>query len=500
MSTVACERNLPLKVEKQGIVSILGSNTQAAKPPAAASFRRTLSADMSSKKWLAENGLTKHPVMKRVSSSAQLSLISAIDHHSSSSEGEEEESYGKKSNQIPKQEDVWTSIVSQKKTEKLPPPYVHPLVKKSSSSLCSKSLEICTESLGSETGSDKVTSESLGSETGFDKVTLCEPLETGSEVNASGKVLEPPQEKERSQGSFLRKTPAVAKYNSSTASNKKMQSKSFPPPIPLLAGSSERPSLHMHSHRENGRFVLEAISVPSTKKLQAHRQDGRLRLTLIQPPTCQQHVQQPDRDKAVIFDQKGYKIEDNLEDVFDILAQKDDENDDDETTEEIEEELDEFQETVMEHAVPKKARGVINIHRSALMMKKIMGLENQNPKWSPTFNHAAANVETKHEDEKKITLPQSLPPRPRTTRSMPTIPPPATSFNAYEYFWRPKPATTGLKDPLTHCPALKNDTGNNIVASNKPKSYEQQELLALRNCKKARRSLLSWDAYCIATT
>ncbi|OWM89373.1 hypothetical protein CDL15_Pgr024121 [Punica granatum] len=35
------------------------------------------------------------------------------------------------------------------------PPYVHPLGKKSASSLSSKSLEVCTESLGSETGSEK---------------------------------------------------------------------------------------------------------------------------------------------------------------------------------------------------------------------------------------------------------------------------------------------------------------------------------------------------------
>ncbi|WOH01717.1 hypothetical protein DCAR_0521102 [Daucus carota subsp. sativus] len=494
MSTVACERNLPLEVkEKQGIVSILGSNSQATKPPAAASFRRTLSADMSSKKWLADNGFTKHPVMKRVLSSAQLSFISTIDHQSSSSDEEEEEFNGKKSNQIPKQDDVWSSIVSQKKTEELPPPYVHPLVKKSSSSLCSKSLEICTESLGSETGSDKV--------------TMSEPLETGSEFNGLGKVQERPQplaqqEKEISQGSLFGKTAAVAKYNNSTASNKRMQSKSFPPPIPLLAGSSEGPSLHMHSHRENGRLVLEAISVPSTKKLQAHRQDGRLRLTLIQPPTGQHNVQKPDRDKAVISDREEYKIEDSLEDVFDILEQEDDEIDilkDDETTEETEEELEEFQETATEHAVSEKARGVINIHRSALT-KKIMGLENQNPKWSPKFNHAGAKVEPKHENEKKTSLPQSLPPRPRTTRSMPITPPPAASFNAYEYFWRPKPATTGLKSQLTPCSALKNETDNNIVSTNKPKSYEQQELLVLRNCRKGRRSLLSWDAHCIVTT
>lgn len=471
---MSCERNLPLEVEeeKQGIVSILGSNCRGTKPPAAASFRRTLSADMSSKNWLTENGFNKPTSIKRISSSAQLSLISGFDHQSSSSEDQEEEI-----DQNPKQ-DLWSSIVSQKKTEDLPPPYVHHLVKKSSSSLCLKSLEICTEGLGSETGSDKFTLD-----TGPNRLTL----DTGSKSNKVEQVLQQAQqEKEKPQISYSGEKPKVTKYNYPAASNKKLPPKSFPPPIPLLAGSNEGPAVHMHSHRHNGRLVLEAVSSPSTKKLQAHRQDGRLRLTLIQPPISQQHVQQPDPNKAVLFYEKEYIIKDNLENVFNIQDAND-----------VQQGIDEIQDTFTKQEFPEMARGVINIHRSALMMKKIMGMENQNPIWSHKFNHAAAKIQTENEQGKE-TSPHSLPPRPPKTRPIPATPSAAAaSFNAYEYFWRIKPAVSGVKNPITQCSTLRN---NNIPTPDKPKSSGQQELLALRTCGKARRSLLSWDAYCIATT
>lgn len=207
---------------------------------------------MSSDKWLADNGFNKPQTMKRISSSAQLSFISAIGHQSSSSESEEEEEelVGKKFDQNPKQ-DLWSSIVSQKKTEELPPPYVHHLVKKSSSSLCSKSLEICTEGLGSETGSDKVTLD-----TDSDKVTL----DTGSEVE--GLSQQSQLEKEMAQNSYLEERPHVPKYNYPAASNKKLQSKSFPPPIPLLAGSSEGSINKLTSLREKQHYRNE-IKKPS---------------------------------------------------------------------------------------------------------------------------------------------------------------------------------------------------------------------------------------------
>lgn len=486
-------------MEKQGIVSILGSDYSQGTKTAAASFRRNLSADMSSKKWLAQNGF-KSPLMKKIASSEQLSIISLLDSSSSSEEAEEFD--GKKLGQIRKQDDVWSSIISQNKTQELPPPYVHPLVKKASSSLSEKSLKICTESLGSETGSDGFSSS-----------------ETGSEADESDKAEElsqsqTQQEKEYLQSSIVpEESRAVAKYNYSAASCKKsVQPRSFPPPLPSLARSSEGPSLHMHSHRQNGRLVLEAVSVLSTKNFHAQRQDGRLRLTLLNTTTTldQQQVQQLKNDESVILDQKGDKVEEDLEEVFDIFEKEQEENEieedeEEEMAEEIEKGVNEPQEMgiVMEQAVPKMARGVINVHRSAFIIKNSMGLENQKPTWTHKFNYTPAKLmQVDAADEEATQLPHSLPPRSRAAWLIPSRPAAvAASLNAYEYFWRTKPVAASLKNPLTHnCLPLKNNTINKVIASNKPKAYEQQQLVALRNCKEARRSLLSWEPYCIATS
>ena len=51
---------------------------------------------------------------------------------------------------------------------------------------------------------------------------------------------------------------------------KKSLPRSFPPPLP---------SLHMRSHRDNGRLFLQAVSVPSQNNFCAQRENGRLVLT-----------------------------------------------------------------------------------------------------------------------------------------------------------------------------------------------------------------------------
>jgi len=56
-------------MEKQGIVTILGSDSERTKD---ASLQRTLSADMSSKKWLAQNGFSP---MKKIASSEEFSVF-----------------------------------------------------------------------------------------------------------------------------------------------------------------------------------------------------------------------------------------------------------------------------------------------------------------------------------------------------------------------------------------------------------------------------------------
>lgn len=476
------EEMAPKVMEKQGIVSILGSDSQLPKS-SAPSLRRTLSADMSSKKWLAQNGF-KSPALKKIASSAQLSIID------SSTSSDEEEI---KMEQPQKQGDIWSSIMSQpKKTEELPPPYVHPLVKKANSALSEKSLEVCTESLGSETGSDGFSSKSSS--------------ETGSEIDEEETTQQ--DEKEYVQANFdteEAELPVVAKYNYSPLTGKKVQPRAFPPPISSLTRSSEGPSLHMHSRRVNGRLVLEAVSVPSTKKFHAQREDGRLLLTLLNATKGQDD--QVKTEQA----QVDQKVEQEMEEMSEIFHEEEENEVDIDDDDDEEEEMDQAVEAqvkgqremgiVMEQAVPKMTSGLINVHRSALMMKKLMGTENQNPKWSNKFNYTPAKlVESDAQESVETTqLPKSLPPRPRVTRHISGAP--AASFNAYEYFWRSKPEAANQKNQLNpHSTPIRNNTTNKGVAFNKPEAYEQQGLVFLRNCKEAKRTLLSWEPYCIATS
>jgi len=76
-------------MEKQGIVTILGSDSERTKD---ASLQRILSTDMSSKKWLAQNGFSP---MKKIASS-EIFFVSLAYSSSSSSEGEDYSSKNKK--------------------------------------------------------------------------------------------------------------------------------------------------------------------------------------------------------------------------------------------------------------------------------------------------------------------------------------------------------------------------------------------------------------------
>ncbi|KAL8100768.1 protein FAF-like, chloroplastic [Apium graveolens] len=499
LSSSPVEEVSPNMMERPGIFSILGSDdSRGSKPAEATSFRRTLSADMSSKTWLAQNGF-KHPAMKKIASSDQLAIMSVL-----------------RAENNKKQDDVWGMIISQKKSDEveLPPPYVHPLLKKSNSALSEKSLEICTENLGSETGSD-----------GFSYLS--------SEVNSEASDFDKEEEsRQEDVKNYLgEELPVVAKYNYSAAADKKMMQKhrSFPPPLSSLTRSSnEGPCLHMHSQRVNGRLVLQAVAVPSTKNFQAQREDGRLRLTLL---TTTPEEKEDEEHPVAVVDQKedDKQVEKDLEEMFGIFKEENGNNvqTDDREQEEMGGQVEE--ESVMKLQVPKMKSGTINVHRSALMMKKPLAIENQNSRWSDNFNYKTPAKEVEDAMTKETSLfPQSLPPLPRATRLMPgtqAATATAASYNCYEYFWRgnpatrslnkelpqpvttiltkqlTRPATTNLKNQLTrHCSPYRNNTTNGMITVLKPKEYEQKEIMVLRNCKEARKSLLFWDARCIATS
>lgn len=136
--------------------------------------------------------------------------------------------------------DIWSSILEQNNKDEASQsnttPYIHPLVKKTKSYLSEKSLEICTESLGSETGSD-----------GF----------SSSEDNNNSED----DEKLKETANMVKKP------------------RCFPPPLSSLTTQTQQ--LHMRPHRDNGRLFLflQVASVPSRNSFAATRQNGRLILT-----------------------------------------------------------------------------------------------------------------------------------------------------------------------------------------------------------------------------
>ncbi|XP_050225839.1 protein FAF-like, chloroplastic [Mercurialis annua] len=235
---------ISLKPEAMGIVSILGSDSEKPKP-----LRRTLSADMSSNNY-GVSGL------KRIASSGE----------------------------FPKELDVWSSILSQKAQEEDNQTlYVHPLIKRSSSCLSEKSLEICTESLGSETGSDG--------------------------------LISPQDDIEEEEKSMSKYEMVVGKYNKKPSS-----AKLFPPPLSTLDGAS----LHMKPRRDNGRLVLEAVSVTAQNNFHAQRHQGRLVLTFV------------DQEEDAEEEDENFAVEEP----------------------------------------PKLAGGLITVHRLAVMMNKPVVLSN----------------------------------------------------------------------------------------------------------------------------
>ncbi|KAG2697094.1 hypothetical protein I3843_07G090000 [Carya illinoinensis] len=127
--------------------------------------------------------------------------------------------------------------------------YVNPHANRSYLRLSEESLRMCTESLCSETGS-------AFTESNIDEIALFSVVtETGPWKQAS-------------------------KLDGFRVSKKLNHCHSFPPPLTSISGSS---GVQVKPHREGGRLVLKAVTVPSSRGLfHAERGDGRLRLRLVQ--------------------------------------------------------------------------------------------------------------------------------------------------------------------------------------------------------------------------
>ncbi|KAJ1378396.1 The fantastic four family [Sesbania bispinosa] len=442
--------------QMQGIVTILGCDTDI-NTASAPSLRRTLSADMSSKKWLSQNGSSSP--MKKVASSEQLLHPKTIADSSSSSEGEDDYEENKEQLEAEAERErleIWSSIQRNKKEEQ-------------------------------EKGG---------------------PFDTWSSIIS----LKPKDEISKSLPVTPYIHPLVKRYNYVASANKKSPPRSFPPPLPSLSRQTG-PSLHMRPRRDNGRLVLEAVSLPSMNNFCVQRQDGRLVLTFANQndETKEDAEKEEEKENDHVEGELGGFEEDDID-----QEEKEDEAEEEEVVESESDVRD--VETVIEKA-PLLSSGIASL---ALMVNKPIGLVNRNTKWSEKFNEVA-NLD---EDVKVVEpnqMAQSLPPRPRVARLISSKQASAAAasfnFNAYEHYWRTKP-TAKAANPLGHHQQnnnnspLKNNSNNKLIVSGDKNraSNEQQQLLVLRgkngdylvhhlkSCKDSRRSLLFWEPYCIATS
>lgn len=125
--------------------------------------------------------------------------------------------------------------------------YVHPLTKLSASRLSQKSLEMCTESLGSESGS-----------------TISDGTDEMFSLSA--------------EDSTPRSSQRVGEFRAAKK-NVKRSVGGFPPPLTSISGSNG--CVKVRPHREGGRLVISAVTVTESRNFHVDRSDGRLRLRLV---------------------------------------------------------------------------------------------------------------------------------------------------------------------------------------------------------------------------
>ncbi|KZV26977.1 protein FAF-like, chloroplastic-like [Dorcoceras hygrometricum] len=439
---------------KQGIGAILVSDCGKTR---VSSLRRTLSADMSSKKWLETDGLSS-PV-KKVASSEE--LVDSVESSSVSSEDECPGQYevwasilsrkARKGIQEPGQMDVWGSILAQKSEtcSGVSPPYVHPLVKRSSIALSEQSLEMCTECIGSETGSDGFCSEILS--------YLC-------------------QEE-------MKELSTVGDFHVTMATP-------FPPPLSSISGDGA--SIYMRSHRNNGRLILEAVSVPVRRCFQAQRREGRLLLAFTDDHI---HTMEDNESRTdQVFDNTGEAFDQEMEKTVDGGGE----------TAEKKFRVNGVREVVhfVAHQSSISLPKLASLQSSDLLIKDMMGLRNK-----------TINVETEVLVE-ELHIPQPLPPRPRVRVPLSIPSPPRTppsSFNTYEYLWLNKAAAGDgfVNSTITASQSTTLQTNNSCKAKNGTNSQDgvlmrgnraEHFLPYLMGCKEFPRSWLIWETCSIATS
>ncbi|KAF7052246.1 hypothetical protein CFC21_060365 [Triticum aestivum] len=267
----------------------------------------------------------------------------------------------------PAQVDIWNAIQAgvDSKVAAAKKPYVSPRVRRSMSQ---KSLEVCTESLGCETGSGD-----------FDMSCLFgSPLPT-----APVEAEESFWESSAAQESYPADDLVAVNYHSS--GGRRSPRRSFPPPLPSMS-SRDGPCLKMCSRRQDGRLVVEAVVVRPRGYLQANRQGGRLCLSFIE---CSARGQSAASKSAAPAEASYFPVvEDKCEPEQEVAMQVEEEEEDEEEVEVVD------RGTMVEVKVSSQpqAPAAAKVHRSTLVINKFVGS-------TPfTFEQARGHADAPHSE------------------------------------------------------------------------------------------------------
>lgn len=436
--------------ERRGIGSILGFSKQISEKRQ--SLRRTFSADMSSKKWLSENLPLS---LKKIASTEEFSAMSAPDTSSSaSSSGDEEEKEKvRKDLERPDQFNIWSSIQSLKanNADSLQlTPYIHPLVKRSKSLLSEKSLQICTESLGSETGSDGFSSS--------DYFTSDSSDDEGEESEEDEVALDEMQ--------VAKEELVQVNYNCSVS--RRSPTRSFPPPLPSLS-RGDGPGLRMRSHRKDGRLIVEAVPVVSQKFLHAQREGGRLRLSFVNSPCGKEPLVPPPQEEPEI----EFMEEEEVEEAEQVEEEE-------EEKEEMEDEEEEEEEIVgVDRGIVTKVKFVKREEEGMRMGQPILAM-----------NKIIGGMRTIHLNNPNPWVGKKFDGRDEPRRVSPILA--AVSFNRYDCCWKSGPLAHSIKKPTT---------ANKLMVSKTQMVFKAEDLFSAKRCNQYPRPVVVVrEPFCIATT
>ncbi|TVU45466.1 hypothetical protein EJB05_04955, partial [Eragrostis curvula] len=325
----------------------------------------------------------------------------------------------------PARVDIWNAIQAadvdakkQQASSSQPKPYVHPLVRRSSSLMSQKSLEVCTESLGNETGSGDFTS-SLDMAGLFDSPLPAAEAESSFwGEHGAARDREAEAEEEEDEDACDRKTTGLAAVNyHCSAAGTRSPRRAFPPPLPSMS-RRDGPCLQMRPRREDGRLVVEAVAVRPRGYLHARRQNGRLCLSFVE---CSAREQSPRTESSNVT------IAAAAEAPFFPAVEPKNEQEEEVEMEDEEEEMEEEEEevevvdrgTVVEVKVSTQPQtpAAGKVHRSRLVINKFVGSTPLSADQQTPRCHAADTAHSEASSDEEV---EAQSPKPTTLRRVPS--------------------------------------------------------------------------------